>query len=125
VFLHVRLPLAIRYGLKAYQNEVILFTKSTAVVSVITVVDLTAVANDIFYDTYDPFTPLLTAALFYWVLVNAIRIAMVRLDRWLNAHLTADERRERAAAAPPDGLARRLLPAGLVRRLLPARRATE
>ncbi len=114
VFLRIRLPLAIRYGLKAYQNEVILFTKATAVVSVITVVDLTAVANDIFYDTYDPFTPLLTAAAFYWVLVNLMRIGIARLERRLNAHLTADERRARAAAPPPS-LARRLLPIGRMR----------
>ena len=91
VFLRIRLPLAIRYGLKAYQNEVILFTKATAVVSVITVVDLTSVANNIFYDTYDPFTPLLTAAAFYWVLVNLLRIGLARFDAWLNAHLMADE----------------------------------
>src|SRR5258706_15270482 len=91
VFLRIRLPLAIRYGLKAYQNEVILFTKATAVVSVITVVDLTAVANNIFYDTYDPFTPLLTAAALYWVLVNLIRIGLARLDTWLNIHLRVDE----------------------------------
>ena len=98
VFLRIRLPLAIRYGLKAYQNEVILFTKATAVVSVITVVDLTAVANNIFYDTYDPFTPLLTAAAFYWVLVNLLRIGLARLDVWLNAHLKADESRGRVIA---------------------------
>ncbi len=116
VFLRIRLPLAFRYGLKAYQNEVILFTKATAVVSVITVVDLTAVANDIFYDTYDPFTPLLTAALFYWVLVNLIRIAITALEHRLNAHLTADERRARATAVAlrPSGLVRRLLPIGRV-----------
>jgi arginine/ornithine transport system permease protein len=98
VFLRIRLPLAIRYGLKAYQNEVILFTKATAVVSVITVVDLTAVANNIFYDTYDPFTPLLTAAAFYWVLVNLLRIGLARFDAWLNAHLKADESRGQAIA---------------------------
>jgi His/Glu/Gln/Arg/opine family amino acid ABC transporter permease subunit len=115
VFLRIRLPLAIRYGLKAYQNEVILFTKATAVVSVITVVDLTAVANDIFYDTYDPFTPLLTAAAFYWVLVNLMRVGMMRLDRWLNRHLTADEQRARSVAAPAPSLARRLLPVGRMR----------
>jgi His/Glu/Gln/Arg/opine family amino acid ABC transporter permease subunit len=115
VFLRIRLPLAIRYGLKAYQNEVILFTKATAVVSVITVVDLTAVANDIFYDTYDPFTPLLTAAAFYWVLVNLMRIGIAHLERSLNAHLTADEQRERAVAAPAPSLARRLLPIGRMR----------
>ena len=98
VFLRIRLPLAIRYGLKAYQNEVILFTKATAVVSIITVVDLTAVANNIFYDTYDPFTPLLTAAAFYWVLINLLRIGLARFDGWLNAHLRADERRDQMIA---------------------------
>ena len=48
-------------------------------VSIITVVDLTGAANQIFYDTYDPFTPLLTAAVFYWLLINAIRIGLARL----------------------------------------------
>jgi His/Glu/Gln/Arg/opine family amino acid ABC transporter permease subunit len=112
VFLRIRLPLAIRYGLKAYQNEVILFTKATAVVGVITVVDLTAVANNIFYDTYDPFTPLLTAAAFYWVLVNLMRIGLTRLDMWLNLHLRADERRDRAITIRTAGLMPSPLPAG-------------
>ena len=103
VFLRIRLPLAVRYGLKAYQNEVILFTKATAVVSVITVVDLTAVANNIFYDTYDPFTPLLTAAAFYWVLVNVIRFGLARFDGWLNVHLVADEQRDRVVMVRADG----------------------
>jgi ABC-type arginine/histidine transport system permease subunit len=105
VFLRIRLPLAIRYGLKAYQNEVILFTKATAVVGVITVVDLTGAANAVFYDTYDPFTPLLTAAAFYWVLVNVIRIGLARLDAWLNVHLAVDERRDRAMQVSAEGLA--------------------
>jgi len=103
VFLRIRLPLAIRYGLKAYQNEIILFTKATAVVSVITVVDLTAVANNVFYDTYDPFTPLLTAAALYWVLVNLVRIGLAALDSWLNAHLAADERRDRTVTELVEG----------------------
>jgi hypothetical protein len=85
------------------------------VVSVITVVDLTAAANDIFYDTYDPFTPLLSAAAFYWVLINLIRIAIARLDRRLNRHLTADEQRARATTAPTPSLARRFLPIGRMR----------
>ena len=110
VFLRIRLPLAIRYGLKAYQNEVILFTKATAVVSVITVVDLTGAANEVFYDTYDPFTPLLTAAAFYWVLVNLIRIGLARLEAWLNVHLAADEGRDRAIQVRAESLVRGPLP---------------
>jgi ABC-type arginine/histidine transport system permease subunit len=107
-FANIRLPLALRYALKAYQNEVLMFTKGTAVVSVITVPDLTANANQVFFDTYDPITPLVTAAAFYWVLVNALRIGFQRLDRTLNRHLAAEEqRRLRPAIArrPIGGLA--------------------
>jgi arginine/ornithine transport system permease protein len=85
-FLHIRMPLALRIGLKAYQNEVIMFTKGTAVVSVITVTDLTAVANEIFEVTYDPFTPMLAAAALYWLLINAMRIGFDALERYLNRH---------------------------------------
>jgi arginine/ornithine transport system permease protein len=112
VFLRIRLPLAIRYGLKAYQNDVILLTKATAVVSIITVVDLTGAANQVFYDTYDPFTPLLTAAVFYWLLINAIRIGLSRLDAWLNVHLATDERRDQMIQIRAEGLAPTAVPGG-------------
>lgn len=98
-FFNVRLPLAIRFGLKAYQNEVVMFAKGTAVVSTITVVDLTAVANGIFEDTYDPFTPILTAAAFYWTFVNVLRLGFLKLDRYLNHHLLADEKQRGHVAA--------------------------
>ncbi len=89
-FLRIRLPLAMRYGLKAYQNEVVMFAKGTAVVSTITVNELTSVANGIFETTYDPFTPILTAAALYWIFVNIIasrwsfarRSAWCRVRRW-------------------------------------------
>jgi arginine/ornithine transport system permease protein len=86
-FFWIHLPLALRYGLKAYQNEVVGFIKGTAVVSVVTVTDLTAVANGIFQETYDPLTPMLTAALLYWLVVNIVRKCFGFLDRWLNRHL--------------------------------------
>lgn len=92
-FTRIRLPLALRYGLKAYQNEVLMFTKGTAVVSVITVMDLTANANEVFYQTYDPITPLVTAAIFYWLLVNLLRVGFRVLDGRLNRHLVVEEKR--------------------------------
>jgi arginine/ornithine transport system permease protein len=94
-FLYIRLPLAMRYGLKAYQNEVVMFAKGTAVVSTITVNDLTSVANSIFETTYDPFTPILTAAAFYWIFVNVVRLGFVQIDRYLNDHLISDEKQRR------------------------------
>ena len=94
-FTWIRFPLAMRYALKAYQNEALMFTKGTAIVGVITVVDLTAAANEVFERTYDPVTPMLTAAALYWTLVNVMRIGFELLDRMLNRHLTADEQRQR------------------------------
>ncbi len=97
----VRLPLAMRYALKAYQNEVIGFTKGTAVVGVITVVDLTATANEVFERTYDPLTPMLTAAVLYWCLINLMRIGFEFADRRLNRHLAVEEQRRRKPVSPP------------------------
>lgn len=91
-FLWVRLPLALRYGLKAYQNEVIMFTKGTAVVSVITVTDLTAVANGIFSETYDPVTPLVMAAALYWLLITTMRLGFDGIDFYLNRHNRAHDK---------------------------------
>jgi His/Glu/Gln/Arg/opine family amino acid ABC transporter permease subunit len=93
----VRLPLAARYALRAYQNETIIIIKSTAAVSAITLVDLMAAANEIFYLTYDPFTPLLAAAGIYWVMINLVRAAFAAADRRFNAHLAP----MRPAAARP------------------------
>jgi arginine/ornithine transport system permease protein len=104
-FTWIRFPLAMRYALKAYQNEVLMFTKGTAIVGVITVMDLTSAANEVFERTYDAFTPMLAAAALYWVLVNLMRIGFEWLDRTLNRHLVADEQRlRRAATASQQGL---------------------
>ncbi|MCK0198198.1 ABC transporter permease subunit [Ancylobacter sp. 6x-1] len=87
LFFAVRLPMAGRLALKSYQNEVVIIIKSTAAVSAITVTDLMAAANEVFYITYDPFTPLLCAAGIYWVMINLVRGGFGAADRRLNAHL--------------------------------------
>lgn len=84
---NVRLPIALRYALRAYQNEILIIIKSTAAVSAITVVDLIAVANEIFYLTYDPFTPFIAAGILYWVIINLVRGGFDIADRHFNAHL--------------------------------------
>jgi His/Glu/Gln/Arg/opine family amino acid ABC transporter permease subunit len=88
-FFRLRLPMAIRYALRAYQNEILIMIKSTAALSAITIVDLTAAANSIFDYTYDPFTPLLTAAAIYWCLTNIVRFVFSTVDQTLNRHLIA------------------------------------
>lgn len=106
-FRQIQLPLAMRYGLKAYQNEVVMFTKGTAVVSVVTVIDLTAVANEVFELTYDPFTPMLTAGALYWCLVNLIRLGFRKLEAYLSRHHIAVEKQRQPARAGFTALAAR------------------
>ena len=90
IFVKITTPLAIRYGLSAYLNEIILFVKGTAVVSAITVTDLLAVANETVSTTYDLVTPLVSAAVIYWLLVQILRSIFVRLERHLTRHLNLD-----------------------------------
>lgn len=106
VFIWVKMPLAIRYGLKAYQNEVVSFVKGTAIVSVVTITDLTAVANGIFEQTYDPFTPILCAAALYWAFVNVLRVVFELWGRWLNRHQSEDAAVKAVAVSGTSGLRR-------------------
>ncbi|AHF77258.1 Arginine/ornithine transporter [Sodalis praecaptivus] len=85
IFWQIRWPLAVRYSLRAYQNEILIMVKSTTAVGAITLVELNAAANAVFEFTYDPFTPLLTAAAIYWIIINLIRLGFDTLDRYLNA----------------------------------------
>jgi His/Glu/Gln/Arg/opine family amino acid ABC transporter permease subunit len=87
ILFRLRLPMAARYALRAYQNELLIMVNSTSAVSAITLVDLTAAANTVFDYTYDPFTPLVTAAGIYWVIINAMRYAFNVADARLNRHL--------------------------------------
>ncbi len=90
IFVKITVPLAVRYGLSAYLNEIILFVKGTAVVSAITVTDLLAVANETVSTTFDLITPLVSAAIIYWLLVQILRSIFVRLERNLTRHLDLD-----------------------------------
>ena len=109
ILLYIRIPVALRLGLKAYQNEVLIFIKGTAALSAITVVDLTAAANKVFYLTYDPFTPLLTAAAIYWAMINLMRIGFAGLEARLNAHLIVEAASRRPARGNSAALAGRRL----------------
>jgi His/Glu/Gln/Arg/opine family amino acid ABC transporter permease subunit len=87
VFFKITFPLAMRYGLSAYMNEVVLFVKGTAALGAITMLDLLAVANTAVSTTYDPLTPLIGAAAIYWAMVQSIRIGFDRLETHLNRHI--------------------------------------
>jgi arginine/ornithine transport system permease protein len=78
------LPSALRRSLPAYSNEVIMLLHGTAIVSLVTLNDVTGIARHIYSDTYNPFQPFLIAGAIYLVLTWLItRVFMKMEDRWL------------------------------------------
>jgi His/Glu/Gln/Arg/opine family amino acid ABC transporter permease subunit len=80
------IPLAIRLALPAYGNELIMLLKGSALVSTITVMDLTGAATSIYYRTYDPFTPLLSAGAIYLSMSLVIGKSVSLMERRLSVH---------------------------------------
>ena len=87
LYRHVLIPAALRRALPQYGNEVVGVMHATAIVSAISLVDLTRVARDIYANALLPLEAFGTVALFYaattMVLVGGFRLAE---HRWL-AHL--------------------------------------
>jgi His/Glu/Gln/Arg/opine family amino acid ABC transporter permease subunit len=65
----VELPIAVRYALAPYVHEIIQLTKSTAVASTITILDLMGTADQIYADTLDVFTPYIAAGAIYLIII--------------------------------------------------------
>jgi polar amino acid transport system permease protein len=80
-------PNAARLGIRAYGNEVVFVLKGTAVANFVTVTDLVGAANQVYFNTFDPITPLLVAGLIYLAIVFFILVIIkrveLRLSPWL------------------------------------------
>ena len=80
----VILPLAIRQALPAYASEVIIMVKSTSLASIITLMEVTGIAQEIISTTYRSFEVFTCAAAIY-LAVNFLIARFVRLlERWLS-----------------------------------------
>jgi His/Glu/Gln/Arg/opine family amino acid ABC transporter permease subunit len=103
---HIILPNAARIGLRSYGNEITFVIKGTSAASLVTIIELMASANQIYYNTFDPITPLVAAGVIYVLLVLTIGKFVDRLE----IHLSPELRRERqqkahAASAAPKAIA--------------------
>lgn len=78
----VILPQAVRIGLPAYSNEIILLVKASSLASTVTLMDLTGVARTISSANYLPVELLTTAALVYLV-INFLIARSFRLVEFL------------------------------------------
>ncbi len=87
-FFRFTVPGAARLCIRPYGNELVFVLKGTAAVNFITITDLIGAANQVYFNTFDPFTPLLIAGAIYLVfalvIVTGIRFTEQRLSPWLH-----------------------------------------
>ncbi len=76
---HVLLPQALRKTLPPLTNELISIIKTTPLLSVISILELTGSGQAIVAETYAPLEVYVVLALFYFVLIGALSLVM----RWL------------------------------------------
>lgn len=82
-------PVAFRHALPAYSTEVVLMMKSTALASLVTVWEVTGVAQRLISQTYRTMEVFLCAAVIYLVLNFIVLQAMALLERSLSRHRRA------------------------------------
>lgn len=85
----VIVPHALKLAIPGYTNEVILLLKGSALVSAITVLDITGEAQRLYARTFRPFEPLIGAGICYL----AITYVITRVSRWAEFMTTNDGRR--------------------------------
>ncbi|MDF0749595.1 ABC transporter permease [Marinobacter sp. 71-i] len=80
------LPSAARRGVQAYSNEVIFMLHASAIASVVTLVDLTGAARNIYSRFYAPFDAFIFVALVYMALTFILVFAFRKLENYLLQH---------------------------------------
>ena len=91
-------PIALRAALPAYSTELVLMMKSTSLASLVTVWEVTGIAQRIIHSTYRTFEVFFCAAVIYLVLNFLIVRALAYLEYRLSAHQRA--RPQRAQSRP-------------------------
>ena len=80
------LPNAARRAVQAYSNEVIFMLHASAIASVVTLVDLTGAARNVYARTYAPFDAFIFVALIYLILTFILVFAFSKIENHLLRH---------------------------------------
>ena len=80
---YIVIPQAFKNVLPPLGNEFIVLIKETAIVGYVSLSDLTRVANQMTSTIFDAFTPLVGAAVIYFVLIKILTILLAQLERRL------------------------------------------
>ena len=87
MYLKIVLPCSFRQALPGYGNEMILMVKSTSLVSLITIMEMTGLAKNIMYKNYAPVEAFLAAGSIY-LFINFLVVQFIKFLEWkYNPHL--------------------------------------
>ena len=92
-------PIALRQALPAYSNEMISMVKATSLASVITLVEVTWIAQKLISQTFRAIEIFVCAGSIYLLLNIALTRAIVGLEWWLSPHLREPPREPPALEA--------------------------
>jgi octopine/nopaline transport system permease protein len=87
LFRRVTLPIAVRQALPAYGNEMILMIKATSLASIITMLEITGIAQRLISQTYRAIEILMVAGAIYLLINFVLTRAVKALEHWLSPHL--------------------------------------
>lgn len=87
LYRRIILPKAFRLALPAYSNEVVFLLQTTAIVSIIALLDLTGVARVIIARSFEPYKLFFAAAAIYLVMTYSILFVFKKVEFWLSGHL--------------------------------------
>jgi arginine/ornithine transport system permease protein len=90
IYRRILLPSALRRALPQYGNEVIMMMHATAIASTVTLVEITRVARDVYYNHLSPVESFGVAAVIYFVLTFALAGLFKLLERRFLRHLRPD-----------------------------------
>jgi octopine/nopaline transport system permease protein len=94
IFRRITVPQGLRVALPAYGNEIILMTRSTALASVITLMEVTGIASKIIAETFRAVEVFICAGAIYLILNFAISRGISLLERRLSPQLRAQGARD-------------------------------
>jgi polar amino acid transport system permease protein len=87
VLLRIKLPQMLVVIVAPAINQIIILVKESAVLSIITVPELTKVTTQIVNETFAIIGPYLVMALLYWAIIEAVSWLGIGLERKLTRHL--------------------------------------
>jgi polar amino acid transport system permease protein len=87
VLLRIKLPQMLVVIVPPAINQIIILVKESAVLSIITVPELTKVTTQIVNETFAIIGPYLVMALLYWAIIEAVSWLGIGLERKLTHHL--------------------------------------